>query len=123
MNRSAPTRPAAARATSGPTAAVEDKVAQDVTGKEEKVLLHEADQPAQLRRVQFPDVHTIHGYPAPFGIIEPQEQADDGRLPGPGVPDKCDSLTRTGPEGDPLQEPSPPPLCPPRLRKDGTGHT
>src|SRR5688572_11777476 len=72
---------------------VEGQVVQDVPGKQEEILLNEADQRPQSRGRKLADVHPIYQDPAAIRVIEAEEQIDDGGLPRPGMPDQRNRLT------------------------------
>ena len=62
---------------------------------EEKILLqHDADLPAQPRRIHLREVHSVHQNTAPLRHIEPLKQLRNRTLAGPGPPDKPNHSAR-----------------------------
>ena len=94
MIRSAPTR-AAATATSSSEIGFDSRIFVSTSpGKQKNVLLHVADERAQLVDGDVANVDAVDEDPPALRIIEPEQQIDDRRLAGPGVADQRERFTR-----------------------------
>src|SRR5215210_6292649 len=65
---------------------IEGKVVLDVSHEKKQILLHEADEGAEVGGCQLPDVHSIDQNAPALRIVEPKQQVDDGGLAGTGMP-------------------------------------
>src|SRR5204862_3120608 len=83
----------------------EPDVGGDVTGEEEDVLLHVADQRAQLLQRHGADVDSVDRDSPALRIIESHQQVDDRRLAGAGVSYQRQGFARACGEADALEYP------------------
>ena len=83
----------------------EADVPQDIPGEDEDILEDHGHLRPEPARVELADVPAIDEDPAPLGIIEPEEEVDDRRLPRAGRADEGHSLPRLDPEGDSTEDP------------------
>ena len=68
-------------------------VAQHITGEEENVLLYVANESAQLRERDVPNVGAVNENSAALRVIEAKQEVDDRGLAGSGVSDKRQRFT------------------------------
>ena len=78
----------------------EPNVLGDRAREQIHILKHEAEQATQLPKLHFTDVHPVDQDPSSIDVVEPQEQADQGRLASAGGADDADPLTRHHVERD-----------------------
>ena len=83
----------------GPGISVGDVVGH--RGVEQKgFLLHQTHVMAQGGESHVPHILAVDGDPPGGDVVEPRDQAGDGRLAGPGGPDDAQGLARSDLEGD-----------------------
>ncbi len=77
----------------GDVVVAEADVAGDRAREQMNVLQHEPEQPAQPGRTHVAHIGAVHDDPSARHVVEPQQQADQGRLARAGRPDDADALS------------------------------
>ena len=83
----------------------EPNVGFDRSGKEEGILQHNSEVPAQILQIKKANIDSIQKDLPALDIVETQQQRNQGRLAGARVPDNCKCLTRRNPERYVAQHP------------------
>ncbi len=83
----------------------EADVREHVSGEEEDVLLHVADQRAQLGQRDLANVDAVHQDSPALRVVEAQQQVDDRRLARAGVPHERERPSRLDGKAHTLEHP------------------
>ncbi len=81
----------------------EGDVLPDGSGEQKRLLGDEGDEPPEIRQRAFPSVHAAHGHRPFLGVVEPGDEVEQRRLPGPRRTDDPQGSAPVHTEVDSLQ--------------------
>jgi hypothetical protein len=84
---------------------VKRQIVHEIPHEQEEILLHKADEGAQVRGGQVSDVDAVHENAAAGWVVEAKQQIDDGCLPCSGVPHQGHRPAGRGSKGHIAQYP------------------
>src|SRR4029077_21264975 len=83
----------------------ETNIRFDRAGKQERILQHDAELPAQVLHIEEPNIDAVQEDLSPLDVVEAQQQGDQRRFARPGVSDDGKVLARRNPERNVAQYP------------------